>query len=288
MAMQTPSNHRMLLSSLIILSISGVCLGGDVAIARPSGDVTLSFARPGRVGKVLVKEGQAVEAGDVLVQLDDEVERIRLARLKVKAENDTMVRAREAQLEQKKLDRKRCRDVAKQGAATELEVQHAELDVKVAELSLALAQLEQTQLRREYEEAKAELKRMTLVSPIEGLVQEIFVSKGESPGAHTKVIRLVKIDPLWADVPVPPARAKDLTVGQGASVFVADDTKPHPGKIIFKSAVLDSASHTLTVRVEVPNPSGLPAGERVRVEFGKSKAAAAPAKTHTGDDGKGT
>jgi len=39
------------------------------------------------------------------------------------------------------------------------------------------------------------------------------------------------------------------------------------GKIIYIASVADAASETLMVRVEMPNPSGRPAGEKVHVKF---------------------
>ena len=72
------------------------------AITRPSNDVTLSFLRPGRVAKVLVREGDDVKVGQELVRLDNEPELAQLEQLKAQAEDDTRVRAAEAQLAQRK------------------------------------------------------------------------------------------------------------------------------------------------------------------------------------------
>jgi len=93
------------------------------------------------------------------------------------------------------------------------------------------------------------------------------------------VVRLVQIDPLWIDVPVPIEKAKRLKPGDvvpvaflraegpaGKEAFVEDERAE--GKVIFVAAVSDAAAAALTVRVEVPNPKGRPAGEPVRVLVG--------------------
>ena len=275
MAMQAFSRRLGCLAcSLAAVGASAdVCQGSIPAIALPSKDVTLSFVRPGRVAKILVKEGDAVKPGQVLVQLDDAAERIRLQKLKAQAEDDTAVKAGEARLAKRKVDLRRLEWAFKEGVATELEVENAKLDVRIAELSLKLAKAKKLQYELEYKEAKVHLDRMKITSPTDGLVEKIFLSEGESADALAKLVRVVKIDPLWIEVPVPLALAKALKCRQPAKVAFPGEAKPRVGKIINKPAVSDSASNTLTVRVEVANPSGDPAGEHVKVSFPALEAA---------------
>ena len=89
------------------------------AIARPSEDITVSSTMPVRVAKVFVKDGDTVKPGQILVQLDDEAERVQMAQLKAQAEDGTRVEAAEAQLAQKKLDLKRILTAREKNAATE-------------------------------------------------------------------------------------------------------------------------------------------------------------------------
>ena len=253
-----------------------VCLGSIPAIAIPSKDVTLSFVRPGRVAKIFVKEGDVVKPGQVLVQLDDAAEQIRLQKLKMLAEDEIAVKAGEAKLAKQKVDLKRLEWAFKEGVATELEVENVKLDVKIAELSLELAKAKKLQYELEHKEAKVYLDRMKITSPTGGVVEKIFLSEGESADALAEVVRVVKIDPLWIDVPVPLDSARELKCGQAANVLFPGETKPRVGKIIHKPAVSDSASNTLTVRVEVANSSDGPAGEHVRVSFPAEEVAARP------------
>ena len=58
---------------------------GIEAITRPSEDVTLSFVTAGRIARVLVKDGDAVKAGQLLVGLDDEAERVQVEQLEISA-----------------------------------------------------------------------------------------------------------------------------------------------------------------------------------------------------------
>ena len=244
---------------------------GIEALTRPSEDATLAFVRPGRVAKVLVKDGDDVKAGQELVRLDDQAELAQLAQLKAQAEDLIRIKAAEAQLAQKKVDLAKLEWAFQRNAATKLEVDHAKLDVLIAELSLDLANIQRAQDPRKYEEAKIQIDRMRLLSPIDGKVETVLVEPGESADALEKILRVVKTDPLWIDVPVTLPQTRGLKRGDDNVQVTFDYESPRPlrlaGKIIHIAAVADPASQTLTVRVEAPNPSGRPAGEHVWVSF---------------------
>jgi multidrug efflux pump subunit AcrA (membrane-fusion protein) len=155
--------------------------------------------------------------------------------------------AAEASLAQKKVDLKRLEWAGERGSATDLEVEHARLDVKMAQIVA---------------------DRMCLKSPIEGTVNKIEVEVGEAINGLANVVRVVKTDPLWIDVPVPLAKGRILKPGQVAEVkFPGSEKEISQAKIIYVSTVADAASSTLRVRIEVPNKLNRPAGEHVRITF---------------------
>lgn len=259
---------------------------GVEAVTRPSADILLKFEQPGRIAAVRVKDGDAVKPGDLLVQLDDEAERLKLTQLKAVADDVLHIKAAEAQVAQNKADLKKLEWAAEQGAATEWEVDRARLEITIGELSKDKAVFNKERAQDDYEQAKVRVDRMKKVSPIAGRVEHVFVEEGESVEALGDVIRVVKTDPLWIDAPVPLERAKRLKAGDAVPVaflrpvgapgkeeFVEEERTE--GKVTFVSAVSDSAAAALTVRIEVPNPKGRPAGETVRVMVGAAPAAAA-------------
>jgi RND family efflux transporter MFP subunit len=236
------------------------------AVSKPSADVTLSFVRGGRVATVPVREGDTVKAGQLLARQDDEAEQFQLAQLAALAADKTRIRMAEADLSQKRVDLRRFEDAQKKGAATEWETEHARLAVVTAELQVALARFENDQNRLKHEELKSEVDRMRLIAPLDGRVEEVAIEPGEAAQPLAPVIRVVRIDPLWIDVPVPLAQARGLRPnGQARATFPGK--KQAAGRIVHVSAVADAASGTLRVRVEVPNPSQRPAGEHVTVSF---------------------
>ncbi len=260
------------LACVFVISQVAYSQEGVRAITRPSADIMLSFVQPGRIAKVHFNEGDSVEAGQVLVQEEDAVERAQLAQLKAESDNLTQIRASEASLAQKHVDLEKVQIAAERNAATQLEVQHAQLEVKIAELSSELARFEHEQAGRKYEEQKIRVDHMQLKSPIEGRIERVEVETGESINALADVVQVVQIDPLWIDVPVPLTEAMGLRRDMPATVAFSGPKKVSTdGRITFVGAVADAASGTLRVRVEVPNQAGRLAGEHVMVTFPASK-----------------
>lgn len=256
------------LTTILWLCLVAHCAAQPIeAISQPSRDVTLSFVRAGQVMNIAVREGQQVSSGQVLVQLDDTAEQVRLQQLQAEADNDLRVRAAEAQLDRKNTELERLEQAAKSKAATPLELKNAQLDHLVAKLSLSLARFEHEQARREYMQAKLDIARLHLKSPVNGLVEKVFIDVGESVDELQEVVRVVAINPLWADVPVPLPIARNLQVGDAAGIRYPGSDTTIAAAVIHKAAVADAASNTLTVRVQIPNPAMRPAGEHVMVSF---------------------
>jgi len=241
---------------------------GIAAITVPSADITLSFVQPGRISEINIKEGESVKAGQVLVQQYDAVERARLAQLEADSQNTINIEAGEASLAQKQVDLKKLEKAAALNAATALEVEHAKLEVKIADLSVKLAVFELEQAQRKYEEAKIQIDNMSLKCPIEGIIERVEVESGESVNAFDDVVRVVQVDPLWIDAPIPFEKARNLEYRDKIQIIFPESSNTTvEGTIVFIAAVADAASGTLRVRIEVPNKSNRPAGEQVRVAF---------------------
>ncbi len=278
--------------ALLLLCLASLASAqdGHEAICRPSKEVTLAFTMHGQIADVMVAVGDHVEAGEPLVRLDDAVERAQIEQLQATAEDETYIEAEQARLAQSEVDLERLESISmgEGGArvATAYEIDQARLQVTIGELSVRLARLNHAQDVRAYEEALLQLDRMELTSPIEGTVEVLFVESGETVEALQQVIHLVNIDPLWIDIPVPIAEARQLAIdGPAAVTFGVDPDIQGQGRIIHIASVADAASETLRVRVELPNPDHLPAGQQVFVEFQEPPAnEAVPASTDDDDE----
>lgn len=274
--MKVPYAHMWPMMAILvgIIAVTGPVNASEsiAAITDPSADVTLSFLTAGRIAEILVKEGDVIKKGELLIRQDDTVEQTQLVQLLAESEDTNQIDAAQATLQQKKIDLKRLEWAAQRGAATDLEVQHSRLDVRIGELSLKVAQFEHTQARRKYETALMRVENMRLKSPVSGAVELVHYEVGESVNGLEDVIRIVSTDPLLIDAPVPLKLAKSLKVKGDTTVRFSDTPgESLKGQIIFIATAADAASSTLRVRIMVPNPDARPSGEHVRVIFGGSK-----------------
>lgn len=243
------------------------------AISAPSVDIELSFVMTGRISRMLVKEGDIVNKGDLLCSLDDRTETIRVMELQAAAEDTIKLAAVAAELDQKRVDLEKFESAHAKGAVAKWELEHAKLDMQIAELGLRAAELEHEQNRRRLEQAVSQIERMRLISPVSGRIEKVLVTAGESVKALDPIIQLIRVDPLWIDTPVPVGRVREFALGQRVLVqFPLDQSRAKTtGRIIHISSVVDAASETLQIRLEVPNPKGRPAGERITVQLGEDE-----------------
>ena len=239
-----------------------------VTALAPGHSRVLSFLRAGRITKLSVNVGDTVKAGRQLVCLDDAAEMEQLAQLKLEC-NDVRVRAAQVQLAQRKAYLARIASGAKKGGASAADVEGARLDVKISEISVELANIERKSQEHRYRQARIQVEKMRLLSPIDGKVERIFARVGESVGALAPVIRVVKVgrDPLWIDVPVPVKQAMRLKKAQVARVRIGGGGAALRGKVVSIFSTADPETGTVRVHVQVPNPTGRPVGERVTVNF---------------------
>lgn len=245
-------------------------------VTRASKDVVLSFTRPGRVEKIPVKAGDAITQNEVLAQQDSSEEQAEYDFAKAQAEDQTRVDA-QVKIETQKnkvLERKKNAP----GAVNEWELEEAKLDWEVAVAQSALAVFEHIQDARKLAQAQAVLGKTKLLSPIDGFVQQVYIQEGESVDNQSmRVMRVVNVDPLYIDVPVPFADAMKIKVNDTAHVTYSDNAQGD-GVVMSVAPAADPAAGTRNVRLTVKNDAKRPAGERVMVSFESAGKVAAGEK----------
>ncbi len=125
-------------------------------------------------------------------------------------------------------------------------------------------------LKLEMREAEERLKERTILSPLDGVVTKRWFSPGEYVDIQQNpVVSLAQIDPLRVEVAVPVEYYGKIKVGTTAQVEWEEPIGVvHPAAVKVVDPVLDAASGTIGVRLEVPNPKRLlPAGTKCTVRF---------------------
>lgn len=242
------------------------------AIVQPSRVLHLGAATDGLLAQVLVERGDPVSAGQVLARLDIEVDRAeaRLARARAEAEADRdAVLARMADV-RRRLDYQE--SLLEDGFITPEEVDATRTELRLEELNLAKQDEDRAIERLRSERAEAVVAQGLVTSPVSGVVTERYLSAGEllSRSGQSEVLTVAQLDPLFVEVHVPLELYEELTPGDRARVEL--DIAGHPigeASLKVKDPVVDTASRTFRVRLELPNPENrLPAGLRCRVRFG--------------------
>lgn len=255
-------------------SVSGATVGYD-AHTEPSKRSKVNFAIPGAVAEVLVKEGDAVKQGQPLIRLDDRADKHALEALELEAKSDLKIRAAKADLEQKRVELERKIKSFEGGGATQTELDEAKISVLIREIQVEVEELSKSQKVLEAARQAVRVEQMTVTAPFDGLVERIDLQVGETPDQQRPAIYVVKNDPVWVGVPLPSSVALRLKIGDELPVTYKDLGETVSGKVIFLSPVVDAASETRMVRLEMENPKGLPSGLSVTVAA--QGAVAAPA-----------
>ncbi len=213
----------------------------------------LPAAEAGVILQIPVKEGDQVDAGQLVLQLDDrkavaeqDVAQAKYDAAKAKAEDDINIRyaiaAAAVAKAEYEVNVKANKEVP--GAVPQVKLSELFLKCKETELAIEKATLDRKVAGEEAKVAKAEIEaakvmvdRHKLLSPIGGVVVDIRAHKGESVQPTQAVIRVVKLDSLWVEGTVPAAKfaraeldKRDVTVDV---VIAHGEKKSLPGKIIF-------------------------------------------------------
>lgn len=233
-------------------------------ISKPSAEVAMGFTAPGRVAAVNVPAGGRVKAGDVIAEQDSQVLDARIQQIALESASTVEVDAAKAELAQRRQELVKISQVHEKGAATDLELERAELEVVIGGFRVTAAEEKRLMASHRLEELRAERDLLFLKSPIDGIVEKLQIETGESPQSMEPVVLIVNCDPLWIEVPAPLPAAAHMNINDEIAIIYPDKSAG-VGKVAVISQVADSASETVLIRIDVPNPAWRRAGERVGI-----------------------
>ena len=184
----------------------------------------------GRVAQILFTPGEAVKAGQLLVQLNDAPEQGELARLQAQA------RTARALLE-------RTRRLVPLQAAT-----REQLDQAVADHEQAAADVRRVQALIDQKRIKA---------PFDGVLGVRRVNLGQFARAGDPLVSLTDASSLYANLTLPEQALGVLRVGQPVAVTVdAHAGREFPGKVTTVEPQVDPGTRTVRVQALLANPDG--------------------------------
>ncbi len=247
---------------------------------EPDQTVKVAFQVAGKVARVLVEEGAAVRAGQLLAELDStdyrfgadaaaaqtgmaraaldkaqtgarvqEVERARAAyeqaadeyaRLKKLYERKSLAPSDFIKIEAHYLGAKAQYEEAREGARRE--------DKAAAKAALEQAQAGERVARKRLDDTR-------LLAPLAGLVAHRMVEAGESIGAGMPAFVIIDLEPAKVRVGVPESDIRLVRVGQAATILApALPGQSFEGRVEQVGVAAEPASRTYSVKIAVPNP----------------------------------
>lgn len=236
---------------------------------QPHEIVQLGSPAPGVIDRILVERGDLVTRGQVVVQLKSDVERASLNLARARAAQAGELAAAESSQEFANRELKRASDLQARNfvSSNYLDKQKTELDV--AQGRADQAREKRTVASKEVELAQAQLSLRTVRAPISGVIVDRFKAAGEYVD-DKPMLRIARIDLLRVDVLVPAVAFGQVQVGTKAAVTPElVDKKEYSAIVKHVDRVIDAASNTFRVRLELANPaSSIPAGLRCKVDLG--------------------
>jgi len=209
----------------------------------------------GRLLSVNVQLGDSVRRGQVMAKVEDReiVEQVRAAEASQEVAKAT-IRQREADLNVAALNFERSKNLfARQLLAKQaLDDAESRYLAAVAQLDLSKAQLSQNDAR--LQELQFNLNNTIITSPVDGFVGKRNVDPGAMVNTNTAIASVVEISRLKLIVNVV---EKDLRMVNAGDVGIVEvDAYPGEkfnGRIARVAPVLDPATRTASIEIEIPN-----------------------------------
>ncbi|PHS12275.1 MAG: hypothetical protein COA78_08460 [Blastopirellula sp.] len=260
------------LTSLVGTSIAQTPIQVESTLLKIIEIVRVPAQESGILESVNVREGTVVEKGQLLAKIGSR--EIELALIKAKADyliskreaaNDISVRFIKKSTEVAKTELKRSEDsnaeVENSIPAIEIDRLRLLVEEKILEMEQALEKLEIAKLIAELKQAdlrivEEKLMKHQIISPISGMVVQLFQRTGEWIQQSSPVVEIVRIDRLRAEGFVQNADALHIKENSKVTVLVqieGQDSIEVEGYIVFIDPVVDPVNRQVRVWAEIEN-----------------------------------
>lgn len=272
---------RFIVAGLVCMSAAGLVLSGDGtagAVSReelncliePNTTVTVSTPVEGIVASVNVDRGDLVEAGQVLAKLESSVQEAEVAVHRYRSEMQAELKSTQARYEFSLRKLARAEEMSKKETISRHELDEAQTEKLLAEMARMEVQEKKRLAELDYKRAQAALELRTIKSPLAGAVVERLISPGDyRNNLDPKMFKLAQVHPLRVVVFVPVSMFGGIAAGMRAEVIPEPPLdRPRVAEVTVVDRVVDAASGTFAVRLQLPNPKyQLPAGLKCRIRF---------------------
>jgi len=220
-------------ASVEVVSVKTARLQDDaqaVGSLRSRQSVTLKPETAGRVSRIAFADGATVRRGQLLVQLDDTLQRAELSQA-------------QAQLSIARANLKRNEELLAQNFVAARVVDESRAALQVAEAQVDLAQ--------------ARMQRMRITAPFDGTLGLRSINLGQYVKDGDELVNLEDTSKLTVDFRLPERYQNRLAPGQGVQVQLdALPGKRYDARVVAIDPLLDANGRSISVRAEMPVAPG--------------------------------
>lgn len=212
-----------------------------IGTAKAANGVELAFETAGIVKEIKFKANQSIKVGEVLVQLDDTVERADLQDVQA------AVKTAESSFE-------RAKTLSSRGYGTE-----ANFDQASAVLAAARSRLARLQ---------ATIEQKALKAPFSGVIGIPRIDIGQYLQPGTVIASFQDLASMKVDFTVPEQSANKIRLGQEVRVGVIEGDLPYTGKVVGKDPRVDPKTRLVSVQalIEANKDGAILPGQFLHVE----------------------
>jgi membrane fusion protein (multidrug efflux system) len=198
----------------------------------------------GEVREVLVREGEAVAAGQVLVRMDESDYRAR------QAQSEAALVAARGQLDIALKARDNNRALMERGFISKnaFDTTASQYDIALANVNAAAGALAVT---------KKALADTVIRAPIAGLVASRSVQPGEKVAVDGKLLDVVDLSKMEMEVAVPTSDILSIAPGQEVAVKVEGLSQPVPARVARINPATQAGSRSIMAYLQLDNPQSL-------------------------------
>lgn len=198
----------------------------------------------GEVTEVLVREGEAVQAGQILVKIDPREHQARLAQAKgalLAAQGQLSIATQTRDNNQALLDKGFISRNAFDTGFAQYQIAHANVESAIGARDVAQKAVTDTTIR----------------APITGLVSSRTVQPGEKVSTDNKLLEIINLRQLELESAVPTSDIMNVALGQEVSVKVEGLDAPIKGTVARINPATQTGSRSILIYIRIDNPQGL-------------------------------
>ncbi len=229
---------------LVILLLASVAAATEVrTVLFPLRQSILSSRVEGTIEKHNFREGESFRQGDVLVELDDTMIKLRLLRAR-SAEREAA-----AALDYSRKNLAVANELKTKGIQGQQELDRAQFEVAAAEARMLGAEAA-------LKMAEQELADSRLAAPFAGRVVRRMAQEHEFVRAGQQMLQIIDDHQLLAALHLDSTLRHQVKLGEKRQIKVDETGTVHTGQIVEISGDVDSGSRTFEIKISIDNADG--------------------------------